>query len=135
MVSVPIQPRPPKHTAPPAPSWSPIFSAGGKDDMLIHELCMLQSKRERLMDPRTRTSFNMFADFVKVDKNAVSWTSSYSYDVSYQYRCRIGPIKFHTVSNSSLKLLFSLAGSDAIRADRARKVAWSFFAWPDHRSY
>ena len=42
----------------------------------------------------------------------MSWTSSYS------------------VSNSSRKPLFSLAGSDAMRAESARRVAWSFFAEP-----
>ena len=54
----------------------------------------------------------MLDDLVRVARYAVSWTSSYS------------------VSNSSRKPLFSLAGSEAMRAESARRVAWSFFAEP-----
>jgi hypothetical protein len=33
-----------------------------------------------------------------------------------------------TVSNSSRKNLFSLAGKEAIRAERERRIVWSFGA-------
>ena len=77
------------------------------------------------------TSFSMFVDLVREDRNTVSWTSSYS--------CRLCPLVIvsrqaivskRAVSNSSLKYLFSEAGNEAMSADRERRVVWSGRAWP-----
>ena len=86
------------------------------------------------MEPKQcHTSFKMLADFVSVDRNAVNCTSSYSYGMVWAWKWRLNKDQ-PTVSNSSRKALFSLAGKDAIKAERERSIAWSFFAWPSHTS-
>lgn len=86
----------------------------------------------RYVHPRNKgslTSFKRLADLVSVARYAVSCTSSYSWG-------QLGPflssryILELTVSNSSLNSVLSLAGREAISAERARRVAWSFVAAP-----
>ena len=78
------------------------------------------------------TSFSMFVDLVREDKNTVSWTSSYSclQIMSISQSQTRKSVKKRAVSNSSLKYLFSEAGNEAMSADRERRVVWSGRAWP-----
>ena len=104
----------PAHHASSSGSASAVLSGRGQDDVAVDKLLRVaqMSTGVRMELTTDHTSFRMLDDLVRVARYAVSCTSSYS------------------VSNSSRKPLFSLAGSDAMRAESARRVAWSFFAEP-----
>jgi hypothetical protein len=85
---------------------------------------------EKSQKLKVRTSFKILVDLVRDATNAVSWTSSYSCLCQVQdflcFRTGVRP----TVSNSSLKCLFSEAGKDATRAATDRRIPWSGRACP-----
>jgi len=106
-------------------SWTTsLVLPAGQNKVLVDEL-QKESVKKKSGKVKIRTSFKILVDFVRDATNAVSWTSSYS--CLYQRQgclCDMTGMG-HTVSNSSLKCLFSEAGKDATRAATDRRIPWS----------
>ena len=134
MKTVPVASTLPSHPS----ARTSLLPTNSQDQVFVDELQWGRDERWECSLIPTRmawlTSFSMFVDLVREDRNTVSWTSSYSYlQVMFiSHSLKQERVLKRAVSNSSLKYLFSEAGNEAMSADRERRVVWSGRAWPEN---